>query len=246
MSFEQLVAMRPEIDALADTDCVLFLWSINSMPEQALQLIRAWGFTFKTTAFTWVKKTKHGKRHIGLGFWTRQNTERVLLATRGKPQRLNADVSELLITTVRQHSEKPDETYALIERLVPGPYCELFARKTRPGWATAFSPEAGLLDHGAVNTRRQPSDLTRKANVMGATAQRIEEENAQRREDEEARRLKAEDSHWARLVELIEEDPDLAAKFEPLDGLSIGELFENSFGRFTPEQAIELLRRSLA
>jgi hypothetical protein len=87
-----------------------------------------------------------------------------------------------------------------------------------------------LLDNGAFNTRRQPSNLTGKANCMSATAHRITEENA----------------HWNRLVELIEEDPDLAAKFAPLDGLSLGELFETTFGKVSAEYAIELLRRSLA
>src|SRR5262249_6069176 len=137
---------------------VLFLWSINSMLEPALQVINAWGFVYKTKAWTWVKKTKTGEKwHYGLGFWTRQNTESCLLATRGNPKRLDRisedatiqkvarGVPELLISPVRQHSQKPDEVYGLIERLVPGPYVELFSRKGRLGWDVALSPEAGLL-----------------------------------------------------------------------------------------------------
>ena len=70
---------------------------------------------------------------MGMGYWTRSNAEFVLLATRGKPKRLHANVSQIVIEPRRQHSRKPD-LYGRIERLVAGPYVELFARQTRPGW----------------------------------------------------------------------------------------------------------------
>src|SRR5215831_13395926 len=90
MSMEEIMALGPQIRAMADDDCVLFLWSINSMLEPDLQVINAWGFVYKTKAWTWVKKTKTGEKwHYGLGFWTRQNTESCLLATRGNPKRLD-------------------------------------------------------------------------------------------------------------------------------------------------------------
>jgi hypothetical protein len=71
---------------------------------------------------------------MGMGFWTRANTEHCLLATRGHPKRLHADVRQGIIELPRQHSRKPDCIYERIERLVAGPYCELFARQARPGW----------------------------------------------------------------------------------------------------------------
>jgi N6-adenosine-specific RNA methylase IME4 len=71
---------------------------------------------------------------VGMGYWTRANSEACLLATRGKPKRLNADVRQGIIAPRREHSRKPDGIHARIERLVAGPYCELFARERRPGW----------------------------------------------------------------------------------------------------------------
>ncbi len=92
----------------------------------------------------------------GLGFWTRANPEPCLLATRGHPKRSAGDVRKLLISPRREHSRKPDETYALIERLLPGPYLELFARRSQPGW-DGFGNQEGLFDRGPVVTRRRPS-----------------------------------------------------------------------------------------
>ena len=73
---------------------------------------------------------------VGMGYWTRANTEPCLLATRGKPKRLNADVRQGIIAPRREHSRKPDGIHERIERLVAGPYLELFARQSRPGWTT--------------------------------------------------------------------------------------------------------------
>jgi MT-A70 len=80
--------------------------------------------------------------HFGLGFWTRANPEQCLLATRGNPKRINRDVAELIIAPLREHSRKPGEVYDRVERLVAGPYCELFARQHRPGWDVAFRPRS--------------------------------------------------------------------------------------------------------
>ena len=85
---------------------------------------------------------------MGMGYWTRANTEPCLLATRGKPKRLNADVRQGIIEPRRQHSRKPDCVHGRIERLVAGPYVELFARQSRPGW-DVWGNEVGKFD-GAV------------------------------------------------------------------------------------------------
>jgi N6-adenosine-specific RNA methylase IME4 len=71
---------------------------------------------------------------MGNGYWTRANTEPCLLATRGKPKRLAADVRQGLIAPRQEHSRKPDEVHDRIERLVAGPYLELFARRPHTGW----------------------------------------------------------------------------------------------------------------
>ena len=165
----------PEIKALpvadlATPNACLFLWVTNPQLARALEVMAAWGFTYKTVAFCWVKRTKRGKWHFGTGFWTHANAELCLLGVRGKPKRVSRVVRMLVEAPLRQHSQKPDEVRAGIERLVAGPYLELFARTTAPGWATAYSPQAGMLDAGPVATRRMPSSLTRATAATTAGA----------------------------------------------------------------------------
>jgi N6-adenosine-specific RNA methylase IME4 len=84
---EAEMAALPVQDLAAD-DCVMFMWATMPKLQEALDLGRAWGFTYKTCAFTWVKTTKDGRAYrIGMGRWTRSNAELVLLFVRGKPQR---------------------------------------------------------------------------------------------------------------------------------------------------------------
>jgi N6-adenosine-specific RNA methylase IME4 len=138
---EQTLARLP-IESLAAKDCVLFLWICWPILEQSLRLLPLWGFEYKTCGFCWVKG--HAGQiemfrddldpHMSLGYWTRSNSEVCLLATRGKPKRINADVKQAIIEPRREHSRKPDCVHTRIERLVEGPYCELFARQRRPGW----------------------------------------------------------------------------------------------------------------
>lgn len=131
---------QDEIEALpvshfAADDCALFMWAVMPQLPEALRVIEAWGFAFKTCAFVWVKQTQDEQRFAtGMGYWTRANAEVCLLATRGSPPRLNADVHQVVMSPRLEHSRKPDEIAARIERLVPGPYIELFARRPRNGW----------------------------------------------------------------------------------------------------------------
>lgn len=147
---------------MAAPDCALFLWVTNPLLPQGLEVMAAWGWTYKTVAFCWSKKTKHGKSHIGTGYWTRANAEICLLGTRGKPKRLDRGVRMLVEAPIREHSRKPDEVRAGIERLVPGPYLEIFARESAAGW-DSWGNQSGLFDAGPVKTRRIPSTLTAKA-----------------------------------------------------------------------------------
>lgn len=147
----------------AAEDAVLLLWTTDPLLEKAFEVIRAWGFTYKTVGFYWVKQNRSGVGFFtGLGFWTRANPEPCLLATRGNPRRKAADVPKLVISPRREHSRKPDEIYERIERLCEGPYLELFARTTRPGW-DAWGAEVGLFDRGRVPTRRWASNSYPKA-----------------------------------------------------------------------------------
>lgn len=118
----------------AARDCVLFLWTVDCNLPDALRVGVKWGFTYKTVAFTWIKENRNGRPSIGLGYWTRGNPEQCLLFTRGSPRRHSAAVRQLIVAPRREHSRKPDEQYERIEKLVAGPYLELFARTRRPGW----------------------------------------------------------------------------------------------------------------
>lgn len=122
------------VASVAAKDCALFMWVVDSHIGEAIDLGRAWGFEIKTKAFTWVKTTEAGTPRIGMGYWTRKQTEICLMFTRGKPKRKDMGVRELIMSPRREHSRKPDEQYERIERLVAGPYLELFARQTWPGW----------------------------------------------------------------------------------------------------------------
>ena len=134
---------------VAAKDSALFLWAIDCMLPEALELMSGWGFKFKTVAFTWVKQNKVSPTPaIGLGYWTRGNPEMCLLGTRGKPRRLSAAVRQLIEAPRREHSRKPDEVRDRIETLLPGPYLELFARSTAPGW-TVWGDQVGKLDDAA-------------------------------------------------------------------------------------------------
>jgi N6-adenosine-specific RNA methylase IME4 len=130
------------VDNLAAKDCALFMWVVWPTLPKALEVIESWGFTYKTCAFAWLKADQYRlftldeDVYMGLGYWTRANSEVCLLATRGKPKRLNADVRQGIIAPRREHSRKPDGIHKRIERLVTGPYIELFAREQRSGWTT--------------------------------------------------------------------------------------------------------------
>lgn len=149
MSLDEIKAM-PVAD-LAAPNCALLLWTINPMLPQALEVMSAWGFTFKTIGFCWAKTTKRTdhswapKYHMGLGYWTRANVEICLLGSRGKPKRIAKDVRQLLVSPVRAHSRKPEEFYSEVERFLPGPHLELFSRTNRKNWST-WGAEAGKFN----------------------------------------------------------------------------------------------------
>ena len=102
---------------LADKNCTLFLWCTFPKLPEAIKLISAWGFSFKTVAFVWVKQNKSGNGFfMGLGWWTRSNAEICLLAVKGKPRRKSAGVRQLIISPLEQHSKKPDASTSVRQR----------------------------------------------------------------------------------------------------------------------------------
>ncbi len=155
MSFVELKELGHQVMQWAAPDCVLFMWTTDPMLPQALDVMAAWDFIYKTTGFVWAKCGSLGSNEgvwpIGTGFWTRANPEICLLATRGKPQRQSRAVRKLIVSPRREHSRKPDETYERIEALCAGPYLELFARFPRSGWDSWGTMEG-------VGERRWKSD----------------------------------------------------------------------------------------
>lgn len=138
------LCLLPIVDVAAP-DCALFLWVVDYHIPQALSVAKAWGFTFKTSVFVWLKSREGFDPVPGMGYWTRKQTEQCWLFTRGSPKRLSKGVSQVIHCPRGAHSAKPDEQYNRIEALVGGPYLELFARSQRPGW-TAWGNEVGVRD----------------------------------------------------------------------------------------------------
>lgn len=124
------------IQNLASDDCILFLWVTMPKLNEVFPLIESWGFTYKTCAFTWVKKNKKADSLFwGMGRWTRANTEICLLATKGAPKRVSASVHSVIFTPIEEHSKKPAEARKRIVELCGDlPRIELFARQTADGW----------------------------------------------------------------------------------------------------------------
>lgn len=124
------------IAKIASKDCVLFLWTTYPQLKQAIEVIEAWGFRYKTIGFQWVKKNRSGNGFFfGLGRWTRGNTEPCLIATKGKPQRVSNKVSQLILEPVGRHSAKPGVVRdKIVELTGEGEKIELFARQQVEGW----------------------------------------------------------------------------------------------------------------
>ena len=134
MNIEAIKALP--VSELADRDCALFLWVTFPMLKEAWSVIGAWGFSFKTVAFVWIKlNRKASTLFTGMGYWTRANAEICLLATRGHPKRQARNVHQVIISPVEEHSKKPEEARQRIVALMGDvPRVELFARQHPEGW----------------------------------------------------------------------------------------------------------------
>jgi len=161
MPLQDLANMDTYIDSIAHNDSVLYMWTTGPMMPEAITLMAAWHYTYKTIAFTWIKTNKNpcGKddnfrpmfletyedlNHniitvgdfMSMGNHTRSNAEFVLLGIRGKGvKRVSASVRSTIISPVREHSRKPDEIFSRLDTLYGDiPKIELFSREKRPGW----------------------------------------------------------------------------------------------------------------
>jgi N6-adenosine-specific RNA methylase IME4 len=148
------------VQKLADRRCALFMWVIDTHLDQGFDVLKAWGFKYKTVGFYWAKLNKSAKKEsinadkdffMGTGYYGRANPEQCLLGlssdefevdqlllgtTAKAPERKDAGVRKLIVDHRREHSRKPDDTHTRIERLFGDiPRIELFARQERPGWS---------------------------------------------------------------------------------------------------------------
>ena len=110
MSINELkqLPVNPAGGGIAADDCVLFMWATYPKMQEALDLIEAWGFKYKSIAFQWIKQNRSGNGYFfGLGRWTRGNTEPCLIAIKGKPKRISGSVRSIVLSPLQQHSRKP-------------------------------------------------------------------------------------------------------------------------------------------
>lgn len=134
MPVEKMAAMR----------CVLLLWATAPMLPQAIEVMTAWGFEYKS-ALAWAKRSKADTGwSFGTGYWLRSAAEFLLLGTSGSPSPQSRRTRNLIVSPVRAHSRKPDCQYEIAEALARGPYLELFSRTSRDGW-DSFGDEAGTF-----------------------------------------------------------------------------------------------------
>ncbi len=157
------ICALPVASVLEDT-AHLYLWVPNALLPEGLQVLKAWGFSYKSNII-WHKLRKDGGSDgRGVGFYFRNVTEILLFGVRGKnarTQKLGRTQVNYLGTRKREHSRKPDEQYLLIEGCSPGPYLEMFARGARPGWKVwgsqaddSYEPTWKTYSHNSVTDRR--------------------------------------------------------------------------------------------
>jgi N6-adenosine-specific RNA methylase IME4 len=148
MTLEEIMALP--VGELTTDPAHIYLWVPNALLPDGIRLLAAWGFRYKTN-IVWHKIRKDGGSDgRGVGFYFRNVTELVLFGVRGKNARTLAPGRRqvnMIESRKREHSRKPDELYELIESCSRGPYLELFARGTRPGWA-AWGNESEQYDIG--------------------------------------------------------------------------------------------------
>lgn len=152
MSIEDIKALP--VSQLAAKDCILFLWITFPLLQEAWSIMEAWGFTYKTVAFVWVKQCRKSENlFLGMGYWTRSNAEICLLATKGNPKRISKNVKQIIISHLEEHSKKPDAARDRIVDLAGDlPRIELFARQTTPGWDVWGNEVDSTLELNSIST----------------------------------------------------------------------------------------------
>lgn len=157
---------RLDVGSIADDNCVLVMWYVGAMPQDAIDLVKSWGFTLKNmNGFVWNKLTVNNNPFFGMGFWTRAGSESAIIATKGKPtpacrsvravgnydsQSLDEVLAHLCYVGTYQnirHSQKPDEFRdKCVELMGDVPRLEMFARTKTKGWDVFGNEVKGSID----------------------------------------------------------------------------------------------------
>jgi N6-adenosine-specific RNA methylase IME4 len=177
MSFDEIAALP--VRDYAAKDCSVFLWIPDQFLVRGVQvdLFKAWGCVSSSVAFYWVKTARRFDKQpplflvgdnkdfpMGQGLTTRKGVEACVLACYGKLGRQDRGMPQVIFAPRRANSQKPDEAYVLIERLVKGPYLEWFARQRHAGWEQVYSPEA---DSGPGRRRWAANSYPGAPNAIG-------------------------------------------------------------------------------
>lgn len=139
-----------DVQSVCDDDCIMFMWATFPKMQEALDLMAAWGFTYKTVGFTWVKKNRIKQTWFwGMGRWTRSNAEVCLIGVKGKPKRICMGVHSVIDAPVMKHSEKPQVVRdKIIELMGDIPRLEMFARCAPCGWDVFGNEAPNSIDIG--------------------------------------------------------------------------------------------------
>jgi N6-adenosine-specific RNA methylase IME4 len=124
------------VNSVAEENSHLYLWVPNALLSEGLEVMKKWGFVYKTNIIWYKIRKDGGPDGRGVGFYFRNVTELVLFGIKGKMRTLKSGRTQVNIISSRkrEHSRKPDELYSVIEECSPGPYLELFARGKKDGW----------------------------------------------------------------------------------------------------------------
>ena len=159
MTLEEILELP--VNRLGACEAHLYLWVPNALIAEGLEVMKRWGFTYKTN-LVWYKIRKDGGPDgRGVGFYFRNVTELVLFGVRGGMRTLQPGRTQvnLIAKRKREHSRKPDEVYDIIEACSPGPYLELFARHPRKGWVQWGNEQVEDLSSYAVKNRKREQQM---------------------------------------------------------------------------------------
>jgi len=137
MNLEDIKYYLTKKKIIPKDNSILFLWVTFPLLKEGLEVLKSWGFEYRTCGFNWIKLNKNGKPFFGIGHYTKSNSELCLIGIKGKGLRiLDNTISQIVMTEKDKHSKKPDIIPKLITKLVGDRKLkvELFARKKREGW----------------------------------------------------------------------------------------------------------------